>query len=37
MKCVEMEEQRDRWTVEEREVKQRMNVMKKELEVCHKT
>ena len=33
MKCVELEEQRDRWAVEEREVKQRMEVMRKELEV----
>ena len=33
MKCVELEEQRDRWAAEEREVKQRMEVMRKELEV----
>ena len=33
VKCVELEEQRDRWAVEERELKQRMEVMRKELEV----
>ena len=33
MKCVELEEQRDRWAAEERELKQRMEVMRKELEV----
>ena len=33
VKCVELEEQRDRWAVEERELKQRMEVMRRELEV----
>ena len=33
VKCVELEEQRDRWAVEERELKQSMEVMRKELEV----
>ena len=33
MKCVELEEQRDRWVLEEREVKQRMEEMRKELKV----
>ena len=33
VKCVELEEQRDRWATEERELKQRMEVMRKELEV----
>ena len=33
MKCVELEEQRDRWVQEEREIKQRMEEMRKELKV----
>lgn len=33
MKCVELEEQRDRWVLEERDVKQRMEGMRKELKV----
>ena len=33
VKCVELEEQRDRWATEERELKQRMEVMRRELEV----
>ena len=34
MKCVELEEQRDRWALEERDIKQRMEQMRKELKVC---
>ena len=33
MKCVELEERRDRWVLEERDVKQRMEGMRKELKV----
>ena len=33
MKCVELEEQRDRWVQDEREIKQRMEEMRKELKV----
>ena len=33
MKCVELEEQRDRWALEERDIKQRMEQMRKELKV----
>ena len=33
MKCVELEEQRDRWVLEEKDIKQRMEEMRKELKV----